>query len=158
MRFVGQKLSGSLNRGAMLIIIPLCLFVVSVAIAYHLDFLGSMGGEIVGSLIGVLGLVLALGLERFFIRRKEESDKQDDVEKILAVIGAELENVACGLINFKEFLMSLDFSIGSLYEHMPPPLPFTDMLGAKLVLLDKKQVEVLFLLKAKLSTQASYMQ
>jgi hypothetical protein len=92
------------------------------------------------------------------LRRKEESDKQDDVEKILAVIGAELENVACGLINFKEFLMSLDFSIGSLYEHMPPPLPFTDMLGAKLVLLDKKQVEVLFLLKAKLSTQASYMQ
>lgn len=150
----------------MLIIISLILIFLAFGMAYCPDFFylkEAVVGSMAGSLLGVGGLILALGLERFLIRREEEQDKQSDIKKILEVIASELVNVACGMIGFKETLVAAIRTVEAgghlpevcdLTDHMPRPMNFTDTLGTKILLLNEKQIEVLSVLKGNLQLTA----
>lgn len=139
-------------------------------VIYAPDILGlkeEMSGDIAGSLLGVSGLIAALGVERFIIRKDQESDKKSEVKKILYVIGTELANLAYGMMNFRKLLVAAITTKNAgghlpekedLTSYMPSPMFFLDILGKNILLLNEKQVEVLFLLKSHLQLTSREME
>src|SRR3989338_1028015 len=144
-----------------LMISPLVIFIIAIIAMYFPGIIGldkQLAGEISGAALGVSGLIAALGVERFMIRKEQELERQSKVKKIIYVIGTELVNVASGMMSYSKLLVAAIITKnagGFLPEKddlisQSRPMLFFDMLGENILLLREEQVEALFLLKSRL--------
>ena len=140
---------------------PLVIFIIAIIAMYFPGIIGldkQLAGEISGAALGVSGLIAALGVERFMIRKEQELERQSKVKKIIYVIGTELVNVASGMMSYSKLLVAAIITKnagGFLPEKddlisQSRPMLFFDMLGENILLLREEQVEALFLLKSRL--------
>lgn len=110
------------------------------------------------TLIGLGGTMLSVVLDRYLGERAEKKRRQESFEKLKSLITCELDSVTLTLMNAKRLmdaaLLSMDAALLSkekdmadLTNALPCPMPFTDSIGTEILLLEKRQVNVLAALR-----------
>lgn len=113
-----------------------------------------------GALFGGAALLLGNWINRFSDRLKAAQEQADQVEKLKAMIAAELVDVACGLMSAKQLVDAAIISARaggqvsgaldmSLYR--PRQMPFTDSLGTKLLAFEKGAIDAIATLRSNLA-------
>ena len=113
-----------------------------------------------GALFGGAALLLGNWINRANDRFKAAQEQAGQVEKLKAMIAAELVDVACGLMSAKKFVDAAIVSAragGSVSEtfdmsqYRPRQMPFTDSLGTKLLALEKGTIDAIATLRSNLA-------
>ena len=113
-----------------------------------------------GALFGGAALLLGNWINRANDRLKAAREQAGQVEKLKAMIAAELVDVACGLMSAKQLVDSAIISAragGQVSETMdmspyrPRQMPFTDSLGMKLLALEKGGIDAIATLRSNLA-------
>lgn len=113
-----------------------------------------------GALFGGAALLLGNWVNRYNDRVKAEQDQASQVEKLKAMIAAELVDVALGLMRAKQLVdaaiiilraggpvsATLDMS-----PYRPRQMPFTDSLGTKLLALGNGAIDAIATLRSNLA-------
>ena len=113
-----------------------------------------------GALFGGTALLLGNWINRANDRFKAAQEQAGQVEKLKALIAAELVDVACGLMSAKQLV---DVAVTSLHVggpvsetldmslYRPRQMPFTDSLGTKLLALEKGAIDAIATLRSNLA-------
>ena len=113
-----------------------------------------------GALFGAGALLLGNWINRANDRLKAAQEQVGQVEKLKALIAAELVDVACGLMDAKQFVDAAITSlktngpvskIQNMSSYRPRQMPFTDSLGTKLIALEKLAIDAIVTLRANLA-------
>lgn len=113
-----------------------------------------------GALFGGAALLLGNWINRANDRFKAAQEQAGEVEKLKAMIAAELVDVACGLISAKDLVDAAIISLGAggsapmpsgMGPYRPRQMPFTDSLGTKLLVLEKVAIDALATLRSNLA-------
>lgn len=107
-----------------------------------------VAGALSGAIIGAAGIFIGSSLDKLSVWWNARADLEDRSQKIRTLVTAELANAASGLIGTNVFLrqcISAGTALPSsdLRAYKPRPMPFTAGLGAELLNLSAKQVDVL---------------
>jgi hypothetical protein len=141
--------------GIFLRFLPVLLAVILVAGAVMVVRNGSclgltdnVAGALSGAIIGAAGIFIGSSLDKLSAWWNARADLEDRSQQICTLVTSELVNVAAGLIGTHCFLrqcISAGAALPSsdLRAYQPRPMPLTAGLGAELLNLSTKQVDVL---------------
>ncbi len=108
----------------------------------------NVAGALAGAMIGAAGIFIGSSLDKLSTWWNARADLEDRSQRIRTLVTAELVNVAAGLIGAHLFLRQIISAnaVGpsaDLRPYQPRPMPFTAGLGAELLNLSAKQIDVL---------------
>ncbi len=113
-----------------------------------------------GALFGGAALLLGNWINRANDRFKAALEQSGQVEKLKVMIGAELVDVACGLMSAKQLVDAAIISLRAggpvsetldMSQYRPRQMPFTDSLGTKLLALGKGAIDAIATLRSNLA-------
>lgn len=113
-----------------------------------------------GALFGGAALLLGNWINRFNERIKAVQEQAGEIEKLQAMIAAELVDVACGLMSAKQrvdAVVDILKAGGSrptswdMSPYQPRQMPFTDSLGTKLLALKKEAIDAIATLRSNVA-------
>lgn len=99
-----------------------------------------------GALFGGGALLLGNWINRFNDHKKVAQEQACEVKKLKALIAAKLIDVVRSLLQAKS-----DIEMQNMRLYQPPPMPFTDSLGAKLLILEMGAIDAIMTLRSNLA-------
>ncbi len=152
-----SRLVGWIDLVLFLALIAFGLWVV-VCQPWKLD--GAAAASLAGAVFGGAALLLGNWINRSSDRHKSEHEQLQRVEKIKALIAAELVDVAIGLMDAKKLMDAAIVSLNAggpvattldMSRYRPRTMSFTDGLGAELLALEKASIDALTTLRSNLA-------
>ncbi|NHR04474.1 hypothetical protein HA052_04615 [Chromobacterium haemolyticum] len=144
--------------------IDLVLFVVLVAGGWYILICSEQdraaAAGLAGALFGGAALLLGNWINRANDRSKAAQEQADQVEKLKTLIAAELVDVACGLMNSKQLVDAAIVSLNAgghvdesldMSAYRPRQMPFTDSLGAKVLVMGTGAIDAIVMLRSNLA-------
>lgn len=149
--------------------LAICALLVIAAglLLYGYDMRSTEGAAIatlVGAMFGGAAVLLGNWINRWNDRQVARKAQEAQVTKLKALIASELVNVAAGYLGARDTMAAAVTQTALLKEQggspprredlsrdTPRPMPFTDRLGAELLFLEQREIDVLSTLRANLA-------
>jgi hypothetical protein len=137
-----------------------CLFLLAAAIGSLKFIQGDSGAALAGALIGAFAVLVGNWINRRNELRRRNEDREDRIRNTKTLVAAELVNVASGMISTEETLSGYvrAFLAGAAVHEQndlaylsPRPMPRTANLAGDLLLLDRRDIDVLATLESNLA-------